>query len=304
MSEIKGIVQSIMNKNFGFDTDVNVLVVTDYSTNKLATDFYQALIDLGWDTEKKLMPDRSKSGEEPDEEIANAMTKYPLVFCLTKYSLTHTIARSEANKFGTSVITMPGITEDMFLNGAINADYSIVEKETIEMAKKLSEHKEVVIKTGDSFELVIPIGNRDGIPSTGVFKRQGDSGNLPSGEAYVAPIEYKAEGKISINGSISGIGLVDEPVILKIKSGRLIAASTPQGEELLSILGPDGGRILAELGIGTNYAARITGKILEDEKAHDTIHVAFGSNHTFGGVIKTNVHIDCVTKSPEIYWKK
>ncbi|MBM7599122.1 leucyl aminopeptidase (aminopeptidase T) [Virgibacillus halotolerans] len=304
MSQIKEIVKSIMDKNFSFDTDVAVLVITDRSTEKLGTDFYRTLNELGWKTELKVMIDRKKSGEEPDGEIASAMTKYPLVFCLTKHSLTHTVARREANQHGVSVITMPGITEDMFLNGAINADYSIVETATLEMTTKLSNHEKVMIKTGDDLELVIPIGNREGIPSTGVFEKQGDSGNLPSGEAYIAPIEYKAEGKIEINGSIAGIGLVNTPVVLEIQSGRLISATGKQGEQLLSILGPDDGRILAELGIGTNYAARITGNILEDEKAHDTIHVAFGSNHTFGGVVKTNVHIDCVTKSPEIYWTK
>ncbi|REJ11588.1 MAG: aminopeptidase, partial [Bacillaceae bacterium] len=69
---------------------------------------------------------------------------------------------------------------------------------------------------------------------------------------------------------------------------------------LLKLLGEGDGRMLAELGIGTNYAARITGNILEDEKAYNTIHVAFGSNHTFGGTIKADVHIDCVTKNPTI----
>src|SRR5699024_4641027 len=216
------------------------------------------------------------------------MLHYSIVFCLTKHSLTHTVARRKANEQGISVITMPGINEDMFVNGAINADYDEVEKTTLEETEKLTKHRAVKIETGEN-ELFIPIGERKGVPSTGVFHKLGDSGNLPSGEAYIAPLEYQAEGTIEINGSISGIGLLDEPVILTIKNGKLIAASGYQGERLLEILGDGDGRLLAELGIGTNYAARITGNILEDEKANDTIHVAFGSNHTFGGTIKTNV---------------
>ena len=101
---------------------------------------------------------------------------------------------------------------------------------------------------------------------------------------------------------MSGIGLLDEPVLLTIKKGRLVAANGEKGEQLLGLLGEGDGRFLAELGIGTNHAARIIGNILEDEKAYNTIHVAFGSNHTFGGTIKTNVHIDCVTKDPLVEW--
>src|SRR5699024_12641056 len=96
----------------------------------------------------------------------------------------NTKARKEDNKKGTSVITMPGITEDMFLNGAINADYEIVEKETLKTAEKITDYKEVEIKTGEDYKLNIPIGTREGIASTGVFINKGDSGNLPSGEAY------------------------------------------------------------------------------------------------------------------------
>src|SRR5699024_2234448 len=132
--------------------------------------------------------------------------------CLTKHSLTHTEARKNANAKGIHVITMPGITEDMFHLGAMSADYSIVEKETIEMTKKLTEAEKVTIDTGRNYKLTIPIHNREGIASTGVFREKAASGNLPSGEAYIAPVEGGANGEIEITGSISGIGLIEEPI--------------------------------------------------------------------------------------------
>jgi leucyl aminopeptidase (aminopeptidase T) len=99
---------------------------------------------------------------------------------------------------------------------------------------------------------------------------------LPSGEAYIAPIEGFSEGAIEINGSIAGIGLLKESVILTIQQGKLIQASGEDGNKLLELLGDSEGRFLCELGIGTNHAARVIGNILEDEKAYNTIHVAFG----------------------------
>ncbi|AMQ08643.1 aminopeptidase [Sporosarcina psychrophila] len=291
-----------MVNNFSIDKTVNILVLTDVSTEKLGRKFGDALEKDGWQVSSHVMEDRTKSGEEPPEATAQEMLNYDLVFCLTKHSLTHTVARKSANSQGISVITMPGITEDMFLNGAMVADYSVVEKETHEMTSNLTQAKTVTIRTGDRHELVIPVEGRDGVPSTGVFRTKAASGNLPSGEAYIAPIEGVAEGEIEIDGSIAGIGLLQEPVVLTIERGRLVTASGEVGAQLLGLLGEGDGRFLCELGIGTNHAARLTGNILEDEKAYNTIHVAFGSNHTFGGTIKTNVHIDCVTKNPKVEW--
>ncbi|MGM0900539.1 MAG: aminopeptidase [Bacillota bacterium] len=304
MENFNKIVAKLMKNNFTVERSVSILVLTDNSTKSLGRKFYEALTEDNWKADIQVMEDRSKSGEEPPEETAKEILKYKLVFCLTKHSLTHTVARKAANAKGISVITMPGITEDMFLEGAMSADYGIVEKETLEMTDKLTKAIQVAIRTGNEYVLSIPIEGRNGVPSTGVFRKEAASGNLPSGEAYIAPVEGQAEGKIEINGSIAGIGLVDEPIVLTVEKGRLISATGQIGEKLLSILGDGDGRLLGELGIGTNYAARVTGAILEDEKAYNTIHVAFGSNHTFGGEIKTNVHIDCVTKNPVIEWKE
>lgn len=303
MKNLQTIVSNIMKNNFSVDKTVSIMVLSDQSTRGLAERFKNALAAEEWNVTFYVMEDRTKSGEEPSEEAAEKMQNYDIVFCLTKHSITHTAARKNANAKGVSVITMPGITEDMLLEGAISADYSIVEKETDEMTDKLTKKNRVIIHTGEKYRLTIPIEGREGVSSTGVFRGKAASGNLPSGEAFIAPIEGGADGKIEINGSIAGIGLLEEPVLLTVQKGRLVDATGNVGKRLLDMLGEGNGRFLGELGIGTNYAARLTGKILEDEKAYDTIHVAFGSNHTFGGTVQADVHIDCVTKEPNLEWE-
>ncbi|MGH2768534.1 MAG: aminopeptidase, partial [Actinomycetota bacterium] len=54
---------------------------------------------------------------------------------------------------------------------------------------------------------------------------------------------------------------------------------------------------VAELGIGTNDRAAITGNILEDEKVASTVHVAFGNNATIGGVTEVASHHDGVIRT-------
>ncbi|HEY6907304.1 MAG TPA: hypothetical protein VI230_07520, partial [Ignavibacteriaceae bacterium] len=60
--------------------------------------------------------------------------------------------------------------------------------------------------------------------------------------------------------------------------------------------------IIGELGIGINPGARITGNMLEDEKAIHTAHIAFGNNEDFpgGGKNRSKIHRDYLFYRPTI----
>lgn len=276
------------------------LVVTDDAKKELAESLYQAGQLLGAESMIVVMKERAKSGQEPPAAISAAMANANVVVCITEHSLTHTQARKNAVAAGARVATMPGITEDMFLEGAISADYSKVKELTEQVTELLTLGKRVRIEKG-GFALVFSIDKRSGIPSTGMYVNPGESGNLPSGEAYIAPMEGSAEGRILIDGSIAGIGKLSSPLLLTVEKGRIVSADGDTAEKLLGILGDGDGRLLGEFGIGTNDKARITGVVLEDEKVYGTIHVAFGSNNTFGGTVSAGVHIDCVVTKPDVY---
>jgi leucyl aminopeptidase (aminopeptidase T) len=61
-----------------------------------------------------------------------------------------------------------------------------------------------------------------------------------------------------------------------------------------------GGTNVAELGIGTNERAIVTGNLLEDEKILGTCHVAFGASAGIGGTVQVPIHEDCVVMKPDI----
>jgi leucyl aminopeptidase (aminopeptidase T) len=69
--------------------------------------------------------------------------------------------------------------------------------------------------------------------------------------------------------------------------------------ELLTAHGTDGTNV-AELGIGTNEKAILTGEILEDEKILGTAHIAFGASAAIGGTVQVPVHLDCVVLEPTV----
>ena len=148
--------------------------------------------------------------------------------------------------------------------------------------------------------LRLGLQGRVAIPDAGELTETGAFGNLPCGEGFIAPAT--AEGVLVVDGSIAGVGLVDEPVRLTIKDGHLVDATGEAGAklmELLTVHGPDGTNV-AELGIGTNEKAILTGNILEDEKILGTAHIAFGASAAIGGNVQVPVHLDVVSMRPEV----
>lgn len=300
---LKDVAARLLQVNMGLKSGESLLVVTDPARAEIGRALYEAGVDLGADAVYMEMQPRQVSGQEPPAAVAAAMQQADVVIAPTTHSLTHTAARKAAVAAGARLATMPGITPDMFTEGAVNADYAQVAAETDRLAAVLTQTQVVeVVKAG--YRLRFSVEGRAGISSSGLYRNRGESGNLPSGEAYLAPVEGTANGQILVDGSFVGLGRLPEALLLTLQDGRLVAAEGPGGERLLAML--DGaspqGRNLAEFGIGTNPAARLTGNILEDEKIASTIHVAFGSNNTFGGTVAAGIHLDGVVLQPDLFF--
>jgi aminopeptidase len=140
----------------------------------------------------------------------------------------------------------------------------------------------------------------------------GDRGaNLPAGELFIAPHETVGSGTIYCPVTSDRVSdkLVKD-VHLEFKNGKILLNNTTagmNGEALLSSFreceqldkgkyDPVRTRNVAELGIGYNpNIKKAIGYILTDEKVTGTVHVAFGSNNTYGGESESSMHWDFVT---------
>ncbi|MDA8228592.1 MAG: aminopeptidase [Desulfitobacterium hafniense] len=277
-----------------------VLIVTDDAKFKIGSALYEEAKSLGAEAILMVMEPRKVSGEEPPVPVAKAMEEADVVICPTASSLTHTNARINAVKRGARIATMPGITEEMFAQGAITADYKEVENLTLKLTELLSQAEHVRI-VKDGLTLTMSLKGRKGIASTGVYKSRGMSGNLPSGEAYIAPLEGTAHGEMLIDGSMVGVGKLAEPLYVKIVDGKLTEIKGKDADKLQILLANERNASLGELGIGTNKKAILCGIILEDEKVYGTVHIAFGTNTSFGGQVKADCHMDGVILKPDVY---
>jgi leucyl aminopeptidase (aminopeptidase T) len=282
--------------------DESVLIITDKNRIELAQILLKQAQKL---TKVKLLNIQigERPGEEPPEYAAKEMIKHNVILILTTKSITHTKAARRAAKKVARIASMPGITKEM-LERAIDVNYKEMEKLTEKLKQLLNKGNEVIIKTKKGTNIKFSIKGRKTEGSAGILNKRGVLGNLPSGEAFLAPVENTANGTIVIDGSILNLKIKNN-ITIKVKNGY---AETIKGDfeakllkEILEKVKNKKAYNLAELGIGTNPKAIVTGNVLEDEKAKGTCHLALGNNKGFGGKTEVPVHIDGIILKPTIY---
>lgn len=279
-----------------------VLVIDDRVGGAIAGALYQVARELGTEALWMVMLPRERNGEEPPEAVAAAMRAADVVVAPTSRSLTHTRSRREACAAGARVATMPGVTEEMACR-AVAVDYGAMARRCEEVARALTSGERVRITTALGTDLTFSLAGRAGIPDTGILDRPGAYGNLPAGEGFVAPVEGTAEGTLVVDASLAGLGVLQEPVTLTLRGGSIAEVTGGAGAETfrktLEGVGP-AGRVLCELGVGTNDRAQVCGIVLEDEKVLGTVHIAFGNNVGFGGTNDVQFHVDGVITKPTL----
>ena len=233
-----------------------------------------------------------------------------VVVALSYYSTTHTTYRKILTEhFGTRYASMPLFEPEMLL-GPMDVDWEYVSKLSEDIAEVLSEGEYVEVESPYGTKLELSINERKGIADTGLLTEKGSYGNLPAGEAFIAPQEESAYGKLVILYAPNR--RLEREITLVFKDGYVdrIEGFEDYRYELENVFEKyPNARFIAEFGVGTNPKARRPDNILEAEKIMGTIHIAIGDNHTFGGKNKVPFHTDYVVFEPTVVvggrgWRK
>jgi leucyl aminopeptidase (aminopeptidase T) len=288
----------------GTKPEESVLVITDEFKNEIGYSIYKNALRLGYKSLYVEMKSGKINGEEPPAEIAELMQKFDVVFCPTAKSLTHTDARRAASTHGVRIATFPGITKDVMIRG-MNADYDKISKLTVKLKDYLEKGNTIKVTAPSGTNISFSISGRKAYASKGLFHEKGESGNLPTGEAYLAPVEGTSEGVFIVDGSMAGLGLMKKTNIrIEVEKGYAVDISGGIAAKKLKTMLDEVGkeaRNIAEFGIGTNDSAKLSGVLLEDEKVMGTIHIALGNNVSMGGSVNVPIHLDGVIKKPTVY---
>ena len=289
----------IFKKLFEVKKHEKVLIIADSTSMNLAKVFYNSAKKLAKPEVLKI-PVGKIDGEEPPKYAADAMKKADVILLIAEKSLSHTNARKAATAKGARIASMPGITASM-LKRAVVLDYKKMYKTKDKLMNILRKAKKCRVTTKKGTDIIFKIPKiRYGRKKHGL-KYKGNWNNLPAGEAYFAPLD--ANGIYVIDASVID-KKVDKPIKITVKDryAKKIegARSAARLRNTLKKLKDKNSYNIAELGIGINPKARITGNILEDEKVLGTCHIALGSSFAIGGKIKAKCHLDGVIKNPTI----
>jgi aminopeptidase len=299
MDDLDRAVSAVVDECLGVKRGEEVLVVCDPATQRIGERLRDRSGEAGAEAVLAVITERPSHGAEPPRTVAEAMAAADVVMAPTVQSLSHTAARKRATDAGARCATLPGVTEEM-LARVMGADMEGLRRKGHAVAEALDRASQARITDSNGTDLRLDLSAREAIADAGELTGPNAFGNLPCGEAFISPAG--GEGTLVIDGSLAGIGLVDDPVELVVEGGHLTSARGGQGMafmELLTVHGEDATTV-AELGIGTNEKAILTGEVLEDEKIGGTCHVAFGSSAGIGGTVQVPVHLDCVVMKPTV----
>ena len=135
---------------------------------------------------------------------------------------------------------------------------------------------------------------------------KGEFSTLPTVEANVSPLEGTANGIIVADGSIPyvGIGVLEEPVTLKVKNGRIVEITGGRQAEMLKndLAEKNDPNVynIAEHGVGLNPKCHFCGFMLEDEGVYGSCHIGIGTSTNLGGTVKASCHYDVIMKNGTI----
>ena len=296
---------NIIEKNLKIKTHEHVSIVTDEFCEDFGRAFFKACQIRGLDGVMITMPVSRTDGAEPSPTAAKAMENADVLVAVTKYTLTHGKATKRALKNGCRVLSIPNLSERIFLSKAMEGSPDMIST-TKRISEILSGGLSARLTTKHGTDITGELGgwSRVGGADTGEIDTPGILANLPAGESLISPVEGTARGRAVIDASISGgIGKLTEKVVLQIDQGRVVSVEGgAEAEALRKVLesSDENSSNLAEFAFGINPYAEVIGNIIIDEKTVGTAHLGIGNSQMLGGKIYSNMHLDAVFFAPRV----
>jgi len=285
----------------------NVLVVTDKERFLIGSAFHQAAEQLGAKSEVFILPEKKRPLYEIPRYLSEFLQDRDVLINMLTSLAEETPFRIKLVKAGIAMRARvghgPGITESMMGEGPMSIDFEEVAANGRRLIAAFDSADRVYVSAPSGTDISFSILDR--AFETDMEIMRGHMGNLPPGEVWCAPVEDSAEGVIVSDGSVGDLGQVPSNLTIEVAGGR-IASISGGDSRFLGMLSKltsvdDMASVIGEFGIGINPKARITGNLLEDEKAGRTAHIAFGNNGTMpGGKNNSKTHRDFLFHRPTI----
>jgi leucyl aminopeptidase (aminopeptidase T) len=279
-----------------------LLVMTD---TKSDVDVGRAIVEgaqeIGADAVWAHVRPREMNGADPPPQVVAAFAASDVVVFVNSWSPTHSASVISAMHSGLRVLSMPGVRMDMLDVGGMTADYDAVQALTVAWGERFARGGQIRLTTALGTDIVAELGGLDRRPliDGGTLPRgRGGLGNMPAGEVAICPVEGTTQGRLVAELTVSTTKRpLARPIEFEIRDGVVVSVRGDQEardfEAALNLHGPSA-KVVAEVALGTNAAARHIGIVIEDEKMCGTAHLGFGNAIGFGGKNRSGIHIDAI----------
>ena len=302
MQSLESAIHIVYKECLKIKRNESLLILSDCPKLQIASSFFLIAQIYTEKTSLHILPEIHHVGSEPPQNVAGLMQQFDAIIILTSRSISHTQARRKACKKGVRIISLPNIQED-----SLRRAVQWPAKPMLDLSRKIADilniGRNVRLTTEAGTDLTFSIAKMRGFSDTGLVHDPGRFSNLPAGEGCIAPVQGTAQGTLVVDGSFPEIGLIEHPIRISVKDGQAARISgEAEAVKMRQLLKPFGkkGRNIAELGIGTNPNAKLTGCTLEDEKSLGSVHIALGNNISFDGKVDAKCHFDAILKNPTV----
>jgi hypothetical protein len=236
-------------------------------------------------------PARGEAGGAPIA-MADVLDRTSLLLVLTEFSMTAALCDVCKRRPGADVFrsaSMPGVQKWME-ETSLAADYTEVARRCglLKEAFLQADRAEVVFSTGH--RCLFDLRHRVCETDDGYLHRDKSDElpviNLPSGETFQVPYEGEIAGDPSRTAGELPVSEDGETIVFRVKENRIVdvVGGGPAAARYRAFFALDPMRAnVAEVAFGCNERAKVTGNVLEDEKAG--FHWAYGRSDHLGGKV-------------------
>lgn len=255
---------------------------------------------LGLDPTVVLMSKRDAPQAEPTPQVRKAMLASDICLMATSQAIVHSDAGIAAQQQNTKLIAMEEVTAEMLAGGAASVDYEPILEHGRELRELWSNGTRATLTTPFGTEIETGLDGRAGYFACGTIEEQPGVdlyvAAFPDGEAGISPVEGTTNGTVVWDTSMHEIGMLDEPIRATVEDGYVTdiegGREAEQLKQMLENASDPEAYNIAEVSIGINPGATITGLMRQDKKSSGYIHVAVGANADTGGTIEAPIHVD------------
>ncbi|MBR9707302.1 MAG: aminopeptidase, partial [Candidatus Diapherotrites archaeon] len=237
-----------------------VLIVSDSNHKNIYEALCSAFESVGVTPSVFLLPDCIRPISKFPQLLRDALPRADIVLSVLDRSFEEQSLQMAliqiAKKSGARVASLPDVTDEIFTSSLFDVNYAQVSDRTSKVYN--------ILKSVDTIEVTSEAGTNITLkPSeylhdnTGFLFEPGKCGNLPGGMVSFEPVLESLNGKIVVDGAITGQGLVETPVEFEVVDG--VVEEIPKGAEFLKeLFSMDrAAKKICEFGIGTNHGAEL-----------------------------------------------